>query len=410
MKKYLILILSLFISINSVSQQQVRIMTWNIHDYTAYNPTPQNPTQFDFNNPGLKYIIDYINPDVLVCQEVRDDASVNQLIQYVLDNKYSTAQFIASTSMNSVLFYKESIFSSLGNIPHSADPRPINEFPLIHKSTGDTLLVFSVHLKANTFNSPDNNYENKQTRAAQIRVFRNRTANLPANKNFIILGDFNTLNGYEPAFQQLIDQSARGYVLDPLNSIGEWERNPAFAHTHTMYSDNLNVRFDMILISQSVKDLGGIEYVEVPYPIVANDGWHYGKAVNLPPTNLFGQAVADAAIAASDHLPVFADFRFLLSSTNDSPMPDEFELMQNYPNPFNPETIIKYRVASPGRVLLKVYDLLGKEAATLVDEFNNPGIYNIKVSSDEISLSSGVYFYRLICGDFSSIKKMVLIK
>ncbi|HOI29063.1 MAG TPA: T9SS type A sorting domain-containing protein [Melioribacteraceae bacterium] len=411
MKKYRILLICLFISFNLAAQNSIRVMTWNIHDYTPYNPTPTDPGRVDFNNPGLKAVIDEMKPDVLVCQEVRDQASVDQLLKYVLEYKYIAAEFIPSTQMNSVLFYKESIFTSLGNIVHQAETRPINEFPLIYEPTGDTLIIFSVHLKANDINSANNNFDNKQKRASQVQVFRNRTANLPANKNFVILGDFNTLNGSETAFQMLIDQSSKGYVLDPQNSVGEWERNPAYAHTHTMYANNLNVRFDMILISQSLRDPGGVDYGYVPYPIVANDGQHYGKAVNAPPTNLLGQSLADAAVSASDHLPVFADILFGVPSTVDeSGIPVQFDLRQNYPNPFNPSTTIHYRIESPGHVTLKVYDFIGREVATLVDQFQLPGIYNSNFSSGDLGLTSGIYFYRIVCGNFSSTKKMILIK
>jgi len=282
-------------------------MTYNIHDYTAYNPTPSNPNQFDWDNPALKYVINYVSPDILVCQEVRDKASVNQLLNYVVDNKYAVAEFVESTNMNSVLFYRDDKFISLGNIVHPAETRPINEFPLINKLTNDTLIIFSVHLKANSLTG--DNSDNIRRRAIAVDSLRKRTAQLPANKNFIVLGDFNTLFGSEPAVQKLIDKTTKGYVIDPLDAIGEWGDNPAYAFTHTMYAQNLTVRFDMILISQAVKDPGGIEYVNGSYTIVGNDGNHFNKAINYG-NNAFGRELADSLISASDHLPVYAIFKF----------------------------------------------------------------------------------------------------
>jgi hypothetical protein len=85
-----------------------------------------------------------------------------------------------------------------------------------------------------------------------------------------------------------------------------------------------------------------------------------------------------------------------------------YQLMQNYPNPFNPETIISYSIANPGFVLLKVYDMLGREVQTLVNEFQSAKRYSI--SFDASDLSSGVYFYKLQAGDFLEFKKMILIK
>ncbi len=89
-------------------------------------------------------------------------------------------------------------------------------------------------------------------------------------------------------------------------------------------------------------------------------------------------------------------------------VPTEFKLEQNYPNPFNPATIIKFSVPQMERVNLKVYDLLGREVATLVNEEKAPGSYEVKF--DGSNLASGTYFYRLQAGDFVQVKKMMLMK
>ncbi len=87
---------------------------------------------------------------------------------------------------------------------------------------------------------------------------------------------------------------------------------------------------------------------------------------------------------------------------------DKFELSQNYPNPFNPVTNIKYQIAKNSLVTLKVYDILGKEIATLVNENLIPGYYSIDF--DATKLTSGLYFYKITAGDFSDVKKMILVK
>jgi len=88
--------------------------------------------------------------------------------------------------------------------------------------------------------------------------------------------------------------------------------------------------------------------------------------------------------------------------------PKNFYLFQNYPNPFNPITSIKYSLQKEGLASLKVYDVLGKEVATLVNEFKNTGSYAVSFNAE--SLSSGVYFYRLQAGSFVETKKMILLK
>lgn len=89
-------------------------------------------------------------------------------------------------------------------------------------------------------------------------------------------------------------------------------------------------------------------------------------------------------------------------------VPGKFALMQNYPNPFNPVSVINYEIAVNGFVALKVYDLSGKEVAQLVNEVKNAGYYSVHF--DAKNLSSGTYFYKLTAGNFSDVKKMVVVK
>lgn len=93
---------------------------------------------------------------------------------------------------------------------------------------------------------------------------------------------------------------------------------------------------------------------------------------------------------------------------------DNFRLHQNYPNPFNPSTIISYQVPVSGRVMLKVYDALGNEVATLIDREQSAGNHNVEFNTQQTAsrrqLSSGIYFYRLTAGNFTDAKKMILTK
>jgi hypothetical protein len=88
--------------------------------------------------------------------------------------------------------------------------------------------------------------------------------------------------------------------------------------------------------------------------------------------------------------------------------PTEFILYQNFPNPFNPSTIISWQSPVAGNQTLKIYDVLGNEVATLINEYRNAGSYEIDFNAS--SLSSGIYFYRLTAGSFIQTKKMILVK
>lgn len=145
-------------------------------------------------------------------------------------------------------------------------------------------------------------------------------------------------------------------------------------------------------------------------------------------------------VSASDHLPVVADFTLknltYMNGKKKVENPTKFKLLQNYPNPFNPTTIIEYYVASPSVILnreknlqdfssqspqvsgapqndnisvkLKVYDILGREIKTLVNQPQNAGNYQIIFDASEIT--NGIYYYKLSIGNYSQAKKMVVLK
>ncbi|MFN3395154.1 MAG: T9SS type A sorting domain-containing protein, partial [Candidatus Thermochlorobacter sp.] len=87
----------------------------------------------------------------------------------------------------------------------------------------------------------------------------------------------------------------------------------------------------------------------------------------------------------------------------------EYKLEQNYPNPFNPTTNIKYSIRSAGLVSLKVYDLLGREVATLVNQVQQPGEYQVTFNASNLT-ASGMYIYRLQAGNFTRTMKMMVVK
>src|ERR1043165_5508218 len=91
-------------------------------------------------------------------------------------------------------------------------------------------------------------------------------------------------------------------------------------------------------------------------------------------------------------------------------IPKQFSLSQNYPNPFNPTTKIRFEVPagkSVAQTFLSMYDVLGKEVATLVNEQLKPGVYEVEWNA--ANYPSGVYFYKLSAGDFTETRKMVLV-
>ena len=89
-------------------------------------------------------------------------------------------------------------------------------------------------------------------------------------------------------------------------------------------------------------------------------------------------------------------------------LPNDFALEQNYPNPFNPSTQINFNVANRSNVKLTVFDILGREVATLVDKEMMPGKYNVVFDAGD--LPAGIYFYKIQAGKYSQTNKMILLK
>ena len=121
-----------------------------------------------------------------------------------------------------------------------------------------------------------------------------------------------------------------------------------------------------------------------------------------------GKEVVMAGISEVKVQRAESQIRLKLTALNTPELPGKFLLEQNYPNPFNPSTVIRYQLPMNGHVLLKVYDMLGREVATLINERQDAGYKS--VTFDAVNLPSGVYLYKLQAGTFSSVKKTILLR
>lgn len=312
MIKIILKIFSLFFIIFTVSfaQTQHTIMTYNVLNLVLTDTLERNPY--------FRTIFSNVQPDILVCQEMTSQTGVNGFLIRVLNrvsSGYAAGTFINGFDTDNAIYYKSSLFTFLSNTPIDTELRDINEFKLTYNSTGDTIIIYAVHLK-----SSESSADSLQ-RAAEVDSLRKRTNALPPNSNFIVVGDFNIYDSREFAFQKLLSQSQSGYVIDPLNLIGRWNNNGSFAASHTQSTrvrdlgdggstGGLDDRFDMILMSQAIMNSGDITYVTGSYNEYGNDGNHFNDSINKPPNAVVSQQVANALHNASDHLPVHATFGF----------------------------------------------------------------------------------------------------
>ena len=125
-------------------------------------------------------------------------------------------------------------------------------------------------------------------------------------------------------------------------------------------------------------------------------------------------SVANALHEASDHLPVFVDFKIdNTTSVSSHELPSNFDLSQNYPNPFNPETSISFTITKDTQVTLTIFDVLGREIRKLSDYNYQKGSHSVIWDGrDDLGnlVSNGIYLYQIQAGSFSQVKKMMLLR
>lgn len=164
-----------------------------------------------------------------------------------------------------------------------------------------------------------------------------------------------------------------------------------------LFSDTLNIGHGGVELDSAS------DYTQFNVPIQ-----YYSQ--DIPDSYSISITINSASLGSVMYLD---DLEFALSERSISGLqndfkPSEFYLNQNYPNPFNPSTKISWQSPVSGHQTLKVFDVLGNEVATLVDEYKEAGRY--EVNFDASKLSSGIYFYKLQTGSFVETKKMILMK
>ncbi len=417
----------------AIGNDVVRIMTYNIENYGGklirendeYKTIETDETD---RNVNLRRIFDATEPDILIAQEIcgyydADEMLLNSVLNHD-GNQYHLAFIDQKTDWNDDVtqdigvYFKNQKFKYLSK--RTVDIaggylRDALEVKLQYMETGDTISFYGIHLKAS---NGDEDIEQRKNSADYLRTYLNR---LPRLTNFIVAGDFNMKTADEGAWEKLTgsQDDNDGRVFDPINKPGNWNHNENYASIHTQSSryasGGLDDRFDIMFISEGIKEHNKIEYIPGSYTAYGNDGDHYNSSVNWQGNSIVSETIADALYDASDHLPVYADFDFTgIVKTEPTTVADEFELYQNYPNPFNPRTEISFSIHQPGKVGLNIFDMQGRKVCSLVNESKSAGIYNIKWDGrdDENQLMpAGVYFYTLSIDDQQPItRKMVFVK
>jgi endonuclease/exonuclease/phosphatase family metal-dependent hydrolase len=370
-------------------------MTYNLLNYPGSDGSVREPS--------YRTVIGEVQPDILVVQEVSSSAGPGNFLNNVLNfssTTYSQGTYINGPDSDNALFYKPSLFQFIDNTPIATALRNISQFRLVHLASGDTLIIYSVHLKAGD-TAPE-----EALRGAETDSLRKVTNALAAGKFFLVCGDFNFYGASETGYQNLVTNGADadGKFYDMISMSGTWN-NGSYAVHHTQSprttafgggaTGGMDDRFDLILFSDAIVQPGGFDIVSSTYKAFGNDGAHYNQALNTPPYTLYTSTVAAALHDASDHLPVVVKLEHTgamsartATAEMSEPVPSDKIIV--YPNPayagFYVQTITAFDapeilslIDGNGRVL-KTLELSGASGEVIRFEITGlePGTYYLQ--------------------------------
>ncbi len=361
------------------------IVTWNLRWFGDPN---QNPADDDLQLQNVKTVIDSIGADVYALQEVANTTKFSEL----LNTLSGYGGFVAGSPYNGTqktafLFRRETIDSVSSAVISDgftkskwANGRYPLEFKIIANLEGfesREFYLYDIHLKA-TFDSPDSDYDQRQVSSQEFKAYLDTNRD---RDNVIVLGDYNdemgtsVVSGKDSPFKNFVDDMEYSVVTKNLEDKG-------------FSSHSGGAFFDHITFTSELED----EYFQ--------------GTENVQNTSY----VSSYLSTTSDHYPILVRFKFPLLTSNEfeAELPTDLSLSQNYPNPFNPSTMISYQLPVSGEVSLKIFDMLGREVATLVNGRQSAGKQEVRF--DAAGLSSGIYLYRLNAGGEVLTRKMLLVK
>lgn len=372
-------------------EQTFETVNWNLEWFGSTSNGPANePLQLQ----NIATVMDSLQADLYAFQEVSDQNRINELVRKL--NKGSYRGFVAEH----IGYNQKTAFVYNTATIDSVDSGPIKEyqeysdwatrypfyFRFRARFNGKEYPVTAVNIHAKAGDSYDDYMKRDRAAEELHKYFVNREA----DSRIILMGDYNDdvdesiynsqTTPYEPF---VVDQDAFEVVTKVLSDAGK----------------KSTVRYhDMI------------DHVTISNELFAS--YLQNSVKVFVPTSSF---ISNYGETTSDHYPVWATFDFTTLTSVERPqtrneIPSRVSLEQNYPNPFNPTTQITYQLPASQKVTLQVYDMLGREVSTLVDNQRmTAGSHT--VNFDGNGLASGIYIYRLRLADGSTrMRKMTLIK
>ena len=326
---------------------------------------PTTRIVFDENVAATNYqtAVNQIHPISFIMGEILDSYYMNT---------YNLTQYVARTNEYLNLLGDKVDIWEVGNevngewlgTTSAVVPKIDTAFKIL-KSHGKTTELTLYYNK--------NCYSNSQNEMFRW-VNQNLSAAMKTGLDYVLVSYYeDDCNNMQPNWQVVFDSL---HVIFPNSKLGIGECGTSIANNKATY---INRYYRMHITTP--KYIGGYF-------------WWYFKQDCVPQTSSLWSVMNNAICSATDITP--------------DGLPVESSLKNNYPNPFNPSTRIDYEINKNGLVVLKIYDNLGREVATLVNEQKPAGKYSIDFNAN--NLAAGVYYYKLTSENFSSVKKMILLK
>ena len=388
------------IEINKEDTTLLRVMDWNVLNDGLTNSSKQQ---------YFARILQTINPDIICFSEcvsaTADDAK--QVMDQILPISNSQGWYTMKMDYDDVVVSRYLIKKGWNYYP--SDNRSFASLIDLPEYYGKDILTINAHLKC--CGGEDNDNRRQSEVDAIISFLKDAktvggSIDLPERTPFIIMGDLNFVG-----LRQQLVSLITGEIIDT----GHFGTGGPLDWDDTDLEDLIAYQTDKRTAYTWRDDGSSYPPGRLDFQIFTNSVLDVEKAfliqtevMNPDRLAMYGLQKFDSG-NASDHFPKVTDYHINIPTVvKDKPVPEDFMLEQNYPNPFNPSTNIGYQLADGSKVTLKIYDVLGKEIATLINEYKPAGKYEIEF--DASNLPSGVYFYQLISGENIATKKLVLIK
>ncbi|KER09177.1 MAG: hypothetical protein HY22_13285 [[Candidatus Thermochlorobacteriaceae] bacterium GBChlB] len=380
---------------NRPRSETFEVCTWNIEwlGDPVNGPRTGNPPVRVSNNLQIQNaatVIRRIDADLYALQEISSDAAFRQLVDSVRGNGYTGFRTPTGQTQRLAFLWKTATVDSV-SFRTIADSGNWSQFQGVKRLPAELTInarigavtrrmrVINIHADAGSAIADYNR------RVADAGFLKRQLDRELRNEAFILLGDYN--DDVDVSITPGQPTPYANFVNDPAN----YRIVTGFLSARGLqsFSGTGSQMIDHITISRQL------------FPAHLDSTQRVENTVYIP----------NYVSTTSDHFPVWTRLdlaRVASTRIERAPQPTEYRLFQNYPNPFNPTTTIRYNLPASGFVSLKVYDVLGREVSSLVNERQTAGSYESRFNA--ANLPSGMYFYRLQSGTFTETRKMLLVK